>query len=166
MEGNYEHCSGIYTHMACLVSMANIVGKYSMDVMLPLYENNCRMLYYLCIYLPFCTRWINDWSVRRNQSDPFFSVMKEAMLFVFATLLQCGNDTIKLKMHERVRGVSDKIGVDFVIPFRCSYEYEWNSNLWGAVAVILHHRFWHSINTDPADHGHGNSSFSFRRNSR
>ena len=102
MEGNYEHCSGIYTIWRIWSD-----GKYCWQIWYgcnaSLYENNCCMLYYLCIIYRFCTRWINGWSVRRDQSGPFFLGHERSNAFCICNLLQCGNDTIKLKMHERVR---------------------------------------------------------------
>ena len=87
---------------AAIQDIRNIAKRRNPYVQLILYPAKVQGEY-LCIIYRFCTRWINGWSVRRNQSDPFFLGHERSNAFCICNLLQCGNDTIKLKMHERVR---------------------------------------------------------------
>ena len=83
--------------------MANIVGKYGMGVMLP-YMKTIAACYITCaLFTVFVQGGLMAGLYGGISPVRFFSVMKEAMLFCICNLLQCGNDTIKLKMHERVR---------------------------------------------------------------
>ncbi len=90
--------------------------------------------------------------------------MKEAMLFVFATCSSVATIPLNLKCTKEL-GVSDKIA-DFVIPFGAVMNMN-GTAIYEAVAVIFASQvFGIQLTTHPADHGHGNSSFSFRRNRR
>ena len=114
--------------------MANIVGKYWYGCYASLYENNCCMLYYLCIIYRFCTRWINGCLYGGISPVRFFSVMKEAMLFVFATCSSVATIPLNLKCTKEL-GVSDKIA-DFVIPFGAVMNMN-GTAIYEAVAVIF-----------------------------
>ena len=64
----------------------------------------------------------------------FFSVMKEAMLFVFATCSSVATIPLNLKCTKEL-GVSDKIA-DFVIPFGAVMNMN-GTAIYEAVAVIF-----------------------------
>ena len=95
--------------------MANIVGKYGMDVMLP-YMKTIAACYITCaLFTVFVQGGLMAGLYGGISPVRFFSVMKEAMLFVFATCSSVATIPLNLKCTKEL-GVSDKIA-DFVIPF-------------------------------------------------
>ena len=78
--------------------MANIVGKYGMGVMLP-YMKTIAACYITCALF---TVFVQG-GLMAGLYGPFFLGHERSNAFCICNLLQRGNDTIKLKMHERVR---------------------------------------------------------------
>ena len=83
--------------------MANIVGKYGMGVMLP-YMKTIAACYITCaLFTVFVQGGLMAGLYGGISPVRFFLGHERSNAFCICNLLQCGNDTIKLKMHERVR---------------------------------------------------------------
>lgn len=114
--------------------MANIVGKYGMDVMLP-YMKTIAACYITCaLFTVFVQGGLMAGLYGGISPVRFFSVMKEAMLFVFATCSSVATIPLNLKCTKEL-GVSDKIA-DFVIPFGAVMNMN-GTAIYEAVAVIF-----------------------------
>ena len=121
--------------------MANIVGKYGMDVMLP-YMKTIAACYITCALFTIFVQgglmagllYYLHYFTAESVRSVFFSVMKEAMLFVFATCSSVATIPLNLKCTKEL-GVSDKIA-DFVIPFGAVMNMN-GTAIYEAVAVIF-----------------------------
>ena len=114
--------------------MANIVGKYGMGVMLP-YMKTIAACYITCaLFTVFVQGGLMAGLYGGISPVRFFSVMKEAMLFVFATCSSVATIPLNLKCTKEL-GVSDKIA-DFVIPFGAVMNMN-GTAIYEAVAVIF-----------------------------
>ena len=94
--------------------MADIVGKYGLDVMLPFVKTiaACYVMFTLFVQGGLMCGIYAGISPKK-----FFSTMKEAMLFVFATCSSVATIPLNLKCTKKL-GVSDKIA-DFVLFKTC-----------------------------------------------
>ena len=114
--------------------MANIVGKYGLDVLMP-YVKTIAACYITCIlFTIFVQGGLMVGAYAKISPLKFFSVMKEAMLFVFATCSSVATIPLNLKCTKRL-GVSDKIA-DFVIPFGAVMNMN-GTAIYEAVAVVF-----------------------------
>lgn len=114
--------------------MANIVGKYGLDVMLP-FAKTIIACYLTCfLFTVFVQGGLMAGLYGGISPLKFFSVMKEAMLFVFATCSSVATIPLNLKCTKKL-GVSDKIA-DFVIPFGAVMNMN-GTAIYEAVAVIF-----------------------------
>ena len=130
--------------------MANIVGKYGMDVLLP-YIKTIGACYLTCaLFTIFVQGGLMVGLYGGISPMKFFSTMKEAILFVFATCSSVATIPLNLKCTKAL-GVDDKIA-DFVIPFGAVMNMN-GTAIYEAVAVIFAS---HSSDGNPADHGYGN----------
>ena len=112
----------------------NIVGKYGMGVMLP-YMKTIAACYITCaLFTVFVQGGLMAGLYGGISPVRFFSVMKEAMLFVFATCSSVATIPLNLKCTKEL-GVSDKIA-DFVIPFGAVMNMN-GTAIYEAVAVIF-----------------------------
>ena len=112
----------------------NIVGKYGMGVMLP-YMKTIAACYITCaLFTVFVQGGLMAGLYGGISPIRFFSVMKEAMLFVFATCSSVATIPLNLKCTKEL-GVSDKIA-DFVIPFGAVMNMN-GTAIYEAVAVIF-----------------------------
>ena len=114
--------------------MANIVGKYGMDVLMP-YVKTIGACYLTCfLFTVFVQGGIMVGLYGRISPFKFFATMKEAMLFVFATCSSVATIPLNLKCTKNL-GVSDKIA-DFVIPFGAVMNMN-GTAIYEAVAVVF-----------------------------
>ena len=114
--------------------MANIVGKYGMDVLLP-YIKTIGACYLTCaLFTIFVQGGLMVGLYGGISPMKFFSTMKEAILFVFATCSSVATIPLNLKCTKAL-GVDDKIA-DFVIPFGAVMNMN-GTAIYEAVAVIF-----------------------------
>ena len=114
--------------------MANIVGKYGLNILLP-YLKTIAACYITCIlFTIFVQGGLMVGLYGRISPMKFFSTMKEAMLFVFATCSSVATIPLNLKCTKRL-GVSDKIA-DFVVPFGAVMNMN-GTAIYEAVAVVF-----------------------------
>ena len=114
--------------------MANIVGKYGLDVMLP-YIKTIAACYITCaLFTIFVQGFLMAGVYCGISPKKFFGTMKEAMLFVFATCSSVATIPLNLKCTKKL-GVSDKIA-DFVIPFGAVMNMN-GTAIYEAVAVVF-----------------------------
>lgn len=114
--------------------MANIVGKYGFDVLLP-YIKTIGACYLTCaLFTILIQGGLMVGLYGRISPLKFFGTMKEAMLFVFATCSSVATIPLNLKCTKKL-GVSDKIA-DFVIPFGAVMNMN-GTAIYEAVAVIF-----------------------------
>ena len=114
--------------------MANIVGQYGMDVMLPFLKTIAACYITCFLFTVFVQGGLMVGLYARISPLKFFKIMKEAMLFVFATCSSVATIPINLKCTKKV-GVSEKIA-DFVIPFGAVMNMN-GTAIYEAVAVIF-----------------------------
>lgn len=114
--------------------MANIVGKYGMDVLLP-YIKTIGACYLTCALFTIIVQGGLMVGLYGGISQvKFFGTMKEAILFVFATCSSVATIPLNLKCTKAL-GVDDKIA-DFVIPFGAVMNMN-GTAIYEAVAVIF-----------------------------
>lgn len=114
--------------------MADIVGKYGLDVMLP-FVKTIAACYVTCfLFTVFVQGGLMCGIYAGISPKKFFSTMKEAMLFVFATCSSVATIPLNLKCTKKL-GVSDKIA-DFVIPFGAVMNMN-GTAIYEAVAVVF-----------------------------
>lgn len=114
--------------------MANIVGKYGMDVLLP-YIKTIGACYLTCaLFTVIVHGGLMVGLYGGINPVKFFSTMKEAILFVFATCSSVATIPLNLKCTKAL-GVDDKIA-DFVIPFGAVMNMN-GTAIYEAVAVIF-----------------------------
>ena len=114
--------------------MANIVGKYGLNILLP-YLKTIAACYITCILFTIIVQGGLMVGVDGGISPlKFFSTMKEAMLFVFATCSSVATIPLNLKCTKKL-GVSEKIA-DFVIPFGAVMNMN-GTAIYEAIAVIF-----------------------------
>lgn len=114
--------------------MADIVGRYGMDILVP-YMKTIGACYLTCaLFTIFVQGGLMVGLYGKISPIRFFSVMKEAILFVFATCLSVATIPLNLKCTKKL-GVSDKIA-DFVIPFGAVMNMN-GTAIYEAVAVIF-----------------------------
>ena len=114
--------------------MANIVGKYGLDVLMP-YVKTIAACYITCVlFTIFVQGGLMVGAYGKISPLKFFSVMKEAMLFVFATCSSVATIPLNLKCTKKL-GVSDKIA-DFVVPFGAVMNMN-GTAIYEAVAVVF-----------------------------
>lgn len=114
--------------------MANIVGKYGMDVLLP-YIKTIGACYLTCaLFTVVVQGGIMVGMYGRISPLKFFVTMKEAILFVFATCSSVATIPLNLKCTKNL-GVSDKIA-DFVVPFGAVMNMN-GTAIYEAVAVVF-----------------------------
>lgn len=114
--------------------MANIVGKYGMDVLLP-YIKTIGACYLTCALFTIIVQGgLMVWLYGGISPVKFFGTMKEAILFVFATCSSVATIPLNLKCTKAL-GVDDKIA-DFVIPFGAVMNMN-GTAIYEAVAVIF-----------------------------
>ena len=114
--------------------MADIVGKYGVDVLLP-YLKTIGACYLTCfLFTVFIQGGVMAGLIGRISPMKFFSTMKEAALFVFATCSSVATIPLNLKCTKKL-GVSDKIA-DFVIPFGAVMNMN-GTAIYEAVAVVF-----------------------------
>ena len=114
--------------------MANIVGKYGLDIMLP-YLKTIGACYITCfLFTIFVQGGLMVGVYGGISPKKFFSTMKDAMLFVFATCSSVATIPLNLKCTKKL-GVSDKIA-DFVIPFGAVMNMN-GTAIYEAVAVVF-----------------------------
>ena len=114
--------------------MANIVGKYGLNILLP-YLKTIAACYITCILFTIFVQGGLMVGVYGGISPlKFFSTMKEAMLFVFATCSSVATIPLNLKCTKKL-GVSEKIA-DFVIPFGAVMNMN-GTAIYEAIAVVF-----------------------------
>lgn len=114
--------------------MANIVGEYGVDVLLP-YLKTIGACWLTCFLFTVLVQGGLMVGLYGGISPlKFFATMKEAMLFVFATCSSVATIPLNLKCTKNL-GVSDKIA-DFVIPFGAVMNMN-GTAIYEAVAVIF-----------------------------
>lgn len=114
--------------------MANIVGQYGLDVMLP-FLKTIGACYLTCfLFTVFVQGGLMVGVYGGISPIKFFATMKEAILFVFATCSSVATIPLNLKCTKNL-GVSDKIA-DFVIPFGAVMNMN-GTAIYEAVAVIF-----------------------------
>lgn len=114
--------------------MANIVGQYGVDVLFP-YIKTIGACWLTCfLFTIFVQGGLMVGLYGGISPLKFFSTMKEAMLFVFATCSSVATIPLNLKCTKEL-GVSDKIA-DFVIPFGAVMNMN-GTAIYEAVAVIF-----------------------------
>lgn len=114
--------------------MANIVGKYGMDVMLPFIKTIAACYITCFLFTVFVQGGLMVGLYGGISPKKFFATMKEAMLFVFATCSSVATIPLNLKCTKNL-GVSDKIA-DFVIPFGAVMNMN-GTAIYEAVAVVF-----------------------------
>ena len=123
-----------FTPYGVLGLMANIVGQYGLDVMLP-FLKTIGACYLTCFLFTVLVQGGLMVGLYGGISPlKFFATMKEAMLFVFATCSSVATIPLNLKCTKKL-GVSDKIA-DFVIPFGAVMNMN-GTAIYEAVAVIF-----------------------------
>ncbi len=114
--------------------MANIVGQYGIKVMIP-YMKTIFACYLTCfLFTVIVQGFIMGGLIGGISPLKFFSTMKEAILFVFATCSSVATIPLNLKCTKEL-GVSDKIA-DFVIPFGAVMNMN-GTAIYEAVAVVF-----------------------------
>lgn len=114
--------------------MANIVGEYGIQVLLP-YAKTIGACYLTCFIFTVVVQGGLMVGVYGGINPfKFFGTMKEAMLFVFATCSSVATIPLNLKCTKKL-GVSDKIA-DFVIPFGAVMNMN-GTAIYEAVAVVF-----------------------------
>lgn len=114
--------------------MANIVGKYGLDIMLP-FLKTIGACYLTCfLFTVFVQGGLMVGLYGGISPMKFFSTMKEAMLFVFATCSSVATIPLNLKCTKKL-GVSEKIA-DFVVPFGAVMNMN-GTAIYEAVAVVF-----------------------------
>lgn len=114
--------------------MANIVGQYGLDVLLP-YLKTIAACYLTCfLFTIFIQGGVMVGLYGGINPVRFFSVMKEAILFVFATCSSVATIPLNLKCTKEL-GVSEKVA-DFVIPFGAVMNMN-GTAIYEAVAVVF-----------------------------
>lgn len=114
--------------------MANIVGKYGVDVLMP-YIKTIGACYLTCALFTIVVQGGLMVGLYGGISPlKFFATMKEAMLFVFATCSSVATIPLNLKCTKNL-GVSDKIA-DFVVPFGAVMNMN-GTAIYEAVAVVF-----------------------------
>lgn len=114
--------------------MANIVGKYGLDVLMP-YIKTIGACYLTCALFTIVVQGGLMVGLYGGISPfKFFATMKEAMLFVFATCSSVATIPLNLKCTKNL-GVSDKIA-DFVVPFGAVMNMN-GTAIYEAVAVVF-----------------------------
>lgn len=114
--------------------MANIVGKYGVDVLLP-YIETIAACYLTCfLFTVFIQGFLMVGVYGGISPLKFFGTMKEAMLFVFATCSSVATIPLNLKCTKKL-GVSEKIA-DFVVPFGAVMNMN-GTAIYEAVAVVF-----------------------------
>lgn len=114
--------------------MANIVGKYGVDVLLP-YIKTIAACYLTCfLFTVFIQGFLMVGVYGGISPLKFFGTMKEAMLFVFATCSSVATIPLNLKCTKKL-GVSEKIA-DFVVPFGAVMNMN-GTAIYEAVAVVF-----------------------------
>jgi Na+/H+-dicarboxylate symporter len=114
--------------------MANIVGQYGLDVMLPFLKTIAACYLTCFLFTVFVQGGLMVGLYGGINPIKFFSVMKEAILFVFATCSSVATIPLNLKCTKNL-GVSDKVA-DFVIPFGAVMNMN-GTAIYEAVAVIF-----------------------------
>lgn len=123
-----------FTPIGVFGLMADIVGKYGLDVMLP-FLKTIGACYLTCfLFTIFIQGGVMAGLIGRISPLKFFATMKEAMLFVFATCSSVATIPLNLKCTKKL-GVSDKIA-DFVIPFGAVMNMN-GTAIYEAVAVVF-----------------------------
>lgn len=123
-----------FTPIGVFGLMANIVGKYGLEVMLP-YLKTIGACYLTCfLFTVFFQGVVMVGMIGGISPLKFFSTMKEAMLFIFATCSSVATIPLNLKCTKKL-GVSEKIA-DFVIPFGAVMNMN-GTAIYEAVAVIF-----------------------------
>jgi Na+/H+-dicarboxylate symporter len=124
----------IFTPYGVFGLMANIVGKYGLNVLLP-YIKTIGACYLTCaLFTIFVQGFLMAGVIGGISPKKFFGTMKEAMLFIFATCSSVATIPLNLKCTKKL-GVSDKIA-DFVIPFGAVMNMN-GTAIYEAVAVIF-----------------------------
>lgn len=114
--------------------MADIVGKYGMEVMLP-YLKTIGACYLTCfLFTVFVQGGLMVGVYGGISPIKFFKTMKEAILFVFATCSSVATIPLNLKCTKKL-GVSEKIA-DFVVPFGAVMNMN-GTAIYEAVAVVF-----------------------------
>lgn len=114
--------------------MADIVGRYGMDVLLP-YIKTIGACYLTCGLFTIIVQGGLMVGLYSGISPlRFFATMKEAILFVFATCSSVATIPLNLKCTKNL-GVSEKVA-DFVIPFGAVMNMN-GTAIYEAVAVVF-----------------------------
>lgn len=114
--------------------MADIVGKYGLDVLMPYVKTICACYLTCALFTVFVQGGLMVGLYAKISPMRFFSTMKEAMLFIFATCSSVATIPLNLKCTKRL-GVSDKIA-DFVVPFGAVMNMN-GTAIYEAVAVVF-----------------------------
>lgn len=114
--------------------MANIVGKYGLDVLLPYFKTIAACWITCFLFTVVVQGGLMVGLIGGISPLKFFATMKEAMLFIFATCSSVATIPLNLKCTKKL-GVSDKIA-DFVIPFGAVMNMN-GTAVYEAVAVIF-----------------------------
>ncbi len=123
-----------FTPYGVLGLMANIVGQYGLDVLMP-YLKTIAACWITCfLFTVFVQGFLMVGLYGGISPAKFFATMKEAMLFVFATCSSVATIPLNLKCTKNL-GVSDKIA-DFVIPFGAVMNMN-GTAIYEAVAVVF-----------------------------
>ena len=123
-----------FTPYGVMGLMANIVGKYGLDVLLP-YAKTIGACYLTCALFTILVQGgLMVGCYGKISPIKFFAVMKEAILFVFATCSSVATIPLNLKCTKKL-GVSEKIA-DFVIPFGAVMNMN-GTAIYEAVAVVF-----------------------------
>ena len=123
-----------FTPYGVMGLMANIVGKYGLDVLLP-YAKTIGACYLTCaLFTIFVQGGLMVGCYSKISPIKFFTVMKESILFVFATCSSVATIPLNLKCTKKL-GVSEKIA-DFVIPFGAVMNMN-GTAIYEAIAVVF-----------------------------
>lgn len=123
-----------FTPYGVLGLMANIVGQYGLDVLMP-YLKTIGACWLTCfLFTIFVQGGLMVGVYGGINPVKFFSTMKEAILFVFATCSSVATIPLNLKCTKNL-GVSDKIA-DFVVPFGAVMNMN-GTAIYEAVAVVF-----------------------------
>ena len=123
-----------FTPYGVMGLMANIAGKYGLDVLLP-YAKTIGACYLTCaLFTIFVQGGLMVGCYSKISPIKFFTVMKESILFVFATCSSVATIPLNLKCTKKL-GVSEKIA-DFVIPFGAVMNMN-GTAIYEAIAVVF-----------------------------
>lgn len=123
-----------FTPYGVLGLMADIVGRYGLDILMP-YIKTIAACWITCfLFTVFVQGGLMVGLYARISPIKFFSTMKEAILFVFATCSSVATIPLNLKCTKNL-GVSEKIA-DFVVPFGAVINMN-GTAIYEAVAVIF-----------------------------